>query len=141
MEKDKPTLIESSDIRRAGSSSLTVTLTHAFRELGLDVGDFVKIITFPDRIVITRDKDRPPGKRRVVFNIDPELADKFDGDIEEAIKLYNALTEDNLWEIFKKVVREHEDQSKEEILRKLIDNYISKWTKWYRFLDRPLLKV
>lgn len=142
-EDKKPLLIEPSDIRKAGSSSLVVTLTHACRELGLDAGDYVKVTTYDNKIVIQQDETRTSGKKRVTFNIDPKIIDGFKGDIDEAIHLYTQLTKDNLWDVFCKVVEEHGDKnkSKGDVLREILDGYVSKWTKWYRILDRPLLKL
>lgn len=138
---DEKLLIESVDVRRAGSSSLALTLTHHLRQLGLDQGDYVIVATYPDKIVIQPDPTRVRGKERVTFNVDSKILKNFNGNIDEALLIYNSLTEDNLLSVFKKVVKEHEDEPFTKILRKIIDNYISKYTKWYRILDRPLIRI
>lgn len=134
-------LIESMDVRKAGSSSLALTLTHHLKQLGLEQGDYVSVVTYPDKIIIRRDDNYFRGKERVTLNIDSKLYKKFNGNIDEAIKIYNSLTDDNLLNVFKNVVNEHESKQFTQILRELIDNYISKYTKWYRILDRPLIKI
>jgi len=138
---DEKLLIESVDVRRAGSSSLALTLTQHLKRLGLDQGDYVTVVTYPDKIVIQPDPTRIRGKERVTFYVDSKILKNFNGNIDEALLIYNSLTEDNLLTVFKKVVKEHEDEPFTKILREIIDKYISKFTKWYRFLDRPLIRI